>query len=107
MDLKVGQIWEFDNRSEEKSFLIILKLETRKGQDIVHIAISGVAGHLPVQRDFVEKSLLELVSENNPLPAYEEGYDMWNTEFERGKAGVFAMTVKEIVKFLKDVMSQR
>ncbi len=103
MNLKEGQIWQYENDGASNAYLTILKIEERGGQKIIHISIDGVASHLPVEMEFLENSLIELVSSDNPLPDFEEGYDLWNTEFEKGNAGIFSMPVKDIAAMLTDM----
>lgn len=61
-----------------------MKIESRKGQDIVHIAIDGIGTHFPVEKEVILREVTELISENNPLPDFEEGYKQWREAFDNG-----------------------
>ncbi len=113
MQLEAGQIWQYQTRTgEENSTVTILKLEERNGSQIAHICVSDVMvqgelkelTHLPFSRKSVEESLTKLVSSNNPLPEYQEGYEQWNFEFNKGQAGVFTDSIKNIVNNISDMI---
>ncbi len=104
MDLKAGQIWKYKSNDNSDAYLNILKIETRKNQEVIHISVNGVASHLPVQKKYLEMSLIELVSSDNSLPDFKDGYNIWNNEFKKGNAGIFTMPVKDIIVFLKDTV---
>ena len=118
---KVGQVWKYNTRiGEENSTITILKVEKyEKDGIVIHIYVSGlkvknphkptgqsdVIGHLPLSKDAVLKSITTLVSENNKLPDYKEGYNNWKEAFDNNKGGVFSITVQDAVKYVEEAMS--
>ena len=118
---KAGQVWKYNTRSgEENSTITILKVEKyEKDGIIVHIYVSGLKvknshkptgfsdeiGHLPLSKDAVLKSVTSLVSENNKLPDYKEGYNNWKEAFDNNKGGVFSITVHDAVEYVEEAMS--
>jgi hypothetical protein len=117
---KEGQVWKYNTRSgEENSTITILKVEKYdKDGIVIHIYVSGLKvknphkqsgqsdeiGHLPLSKEAILKSVTTLVSENNKLPDYEEGYENWKDAFDNNKGGVFSITVQEAVKYVEETM---
>lgn len=118
---KEGQIWKYNTRiGEENSTLTILKIEKyEKDGIVIHIYVNGLKvknphkptgisdeiGHLPLSKEAILKSVTTLVSENNKLPQYEEGYNSWKDAFDNNKGGIFSITVQEAVKYVEETMS--
>lgn len=118
---KVGQIWNYETRKgEENSKIEILKVEKYEKEGIViHIYVNGLkiqnpntpsgisedVGHLPFSKAAIEKSVTTLVSENNELPDFMEGYKNWKNAFDNNTGGVFSISVKEAVQYVEESMS--
>ncbi len=118
---KVGQIWNYETRKgEENSKIQILKVEKyEKDGIIIHIYVnelkvknpnrpSGFSddiGHLPLSKDALLKSVTTLVSENNELPDFMEGYNNWKDAFDNNTGGIFSITVKDVIQYVEEVMS--
>ncbi len=117
---KPGQEWKYETRvGEEKSTLKILKVENdEKLGIIVHVCIENVKiidstgkehneiGHLPYGKEALEKSVMELLNENGDLPDYQEGYQTWKESFDKGKAGIWTVEVKEAVSAMEQALNQ-
>ncbi|WP_420590206.1 hypothetical protein [Bacterioplanoides sp.] len=117
-----GQVWSYKTRAgEEKSTVLINKVETNeKLGNIYHISLNEVkvknphiAGgfsselpHFPVSEETLKKSLLKLVGNTTPNPDYIEGYHTWKSAFDAGEAGIFTISVAEIVGFIEDTIKQ-
>ena len=117
---KVGQIWDYQNRTgEEISKITILKVEKYYGKEIViHIYVNGLKiknelrsngvsddiGHLPMSKESLNKSVTKLISENNNLPDFKEGYENWKEAFDNKKGGIFTINVSEAVQFVEETM---
>lgn len=102
---KVGQIWKYNTRTvEENSTLTILKVEKYNSVGVViHIYVNGLKlknpqrpsglsddiGHLPLSKTSVLKSVSTLVSSDEKLPDFREGYNNWKEVFDSNKGGVF------------------
>ncbi|HEX8143891.1 MAG TPA: hypothetical protein VF553_14930 [Pyrinomonadaceae bacterium] len=117
---KVGQIWSYKTRpNEKKSSFIVLKVENHpKLGNIVHIALRDLklkkpngdfietAGHLPFAEEAINKSAVKLLKEKADLPDYEEGYGMWREAFDAGKAGIYTITIAEAVDVMETTLNQ-
>jgi hypothetical protein len=119
---KVGQQWSYSARpGEEKSFLIILKIDDdpRLGR-IIHIAMRGLkmknprspdgfsenVNHMPFLESAIEKSGLKLMKEKVALPDFEEGYKLWREAFDAKKAGAYSITVGEAVDVMETALNR-
>jgi hypothetical protein len=112
-DFAVGQVWSYQTRpGEEKSTVLIDKIETdAKLGSIFHISISSVhvrsklaasgiatiLPHCPVSKQSLEMSVTRLVGQAPPNPEFEAGYAEWRQAFDRGRAGIFTISIAEIV----------
>jgi hypothetical protein len=117
---KVGQVWSYKTRSnEKKSSFIVLKVEHHpKLGNIVHIALRDLklkkpngefietAGHLPFAEEWIDKSAIKLLKEKADVPKYEDGYGMWREAFDTGKAGVYTITIAEAVDVMEVTLNQ-
>jgi hypothetical protein len=118
----VGQIWEYQTRKgEEKSTLTIVAVESnKKSGTIVNIYVEGLKiknpnadegysdkiQHLPFSKEAIEKSVIRLIGTTKKLPDYKNGYNEWRTAFDKGKAGVFSITVKEAIDVMEKTLNQ-
>lgn len=121
-DYAAGQVWSYKTRpGEENSTVLINKVETdAKLGKIFHISVNGVkvknrhvAGgistelpHLPVSEKTLKKSLTKLIGTQAPNPNYIEGYKTWRAAFDAGNAGVFTISVSEIIGFVEKTMNE-
>jgi hypothetical protein len=118
-----GQVWTYHTRpGEEESRLTVVKVEPHdKVGTIVHIRVDGVAQknphapggvsrvihHMPFAAEAIDKSVIELAASDRPVPAsFEEGYRLWKEAFDKGKAGVFTVTVAESITFCEEVLNR-
>ncbi len=121
-EFKEGQVWSYHTRpNEQGSTLLINRVESHaKLGAIFHISVSGVKvknrrapggitndlPHFPVSRKTLEDSVVKLVGTSAPNPAYREGYATWKQAFEAGNAGIFTISVAEIVGFIEKAVNQ-
>ena len=121
-EFKEGQVWSYRTRpNEQGSTLLINKVESdAKLGSIFHISVSGVKvknrrapgsvtqelPHFPVSKKTLEDSVIKLVGSSAPNPAYREGYATWKQAFDAGKAGIFTISVAEIVGFIEKTVNQ-
>jgi len=115
-----GQVWSYRTRpGEEGSRLTVVKVEPHeKLGTIVHVRVEGVSQkmltvpggvctvirHMPFAEEAVQQSVVELLDDDGPVDAsFEEGYGIWKEAFDKGKAGVFTITVAETITFCEGV----
>ena len=118
-----GQVWSYKTRpGEEESTVLINKVESHeKLGKIFHISVSGVkvknphiAGgfssdlpHFPVSEETLKKSLTKLAGKSKPNPEYLEGYNTWKEAFDAGQAGIFTISVSEIIGFVEVTINKQ
>ena len=118
-----GQVWTYRTRpGEEASRLTILKVEPYgKTGNAVHVRINGVKinnpqvvggvsteiGHLPFAEAVIDKCVVKLESSGAAVSHRLEGYDTWKEQADKGKAGVFTVTVVEAIGIVEKAMSQQ
>lgn len=117
---KVGKEWNYKTRKgEENSTLKILKIEEYPEYGkIIHISISqlkmenpnskeGFAeqlSHIPISKQELDKSITTLKNEKSSLPNYLDGYNYWKREFDKNQAGVFSISVSEIISSMEKLL---
>lgn len=113
--LEVGDIWSYHTRpGESASTLTILKIEQYPdlGQ-VVHIRIDGIhlvnplkgnqisaIPHLPFRASAVQQSVTQRVGHAEQIADFSEGYTVWKTAYEAGKAGAFKTSVAQTLNDL-------
>jgi len=114
----VGQEWNYKTRpGEEKSTLKILKIEEypQTGK-VIHISIGGFQirsaastevlahefTHIPISEKALNESVTELKNEKVALPKFMEGYTYWKKEFDKGQAGIFSISVAQIMSQMEE-----
>jgi len=121
-DYAAGQVWTYHVKpGDEGSTLQINKVEQDpKLGPIFHISVFGlrisnprVAGgiltelpHLPVSKETLDKSVESLSHTAIRPVAFEEGYAHLKREFDAGRAGIYTMSVAEIVTLAEQTMSK-
>jgi hypothetical protein len=120
-DFASGQVWAYKTREADPgSTLLIDKVEDdpRHGE-IFHVSVYDVhvrnpraAGgvitslpHFPVSRKTLESSCTKLVGRRDPDPAYLAGHGVWRKAFDEGNAGVFAISVADIVAGIEQTLN--
>lgn len=117
-----GQVWEYSTRpSERGSTLLINKVESDPKLGLIfHVSVravkvknsrapSGVSTdlpHFPVSAQTLEASVTRLLRTESPNPECREGYETWRSAFEKGEAGIFTISVAEIVEFVEKAINQ-
>jgi hypothetical protein len=111
-DFRPGQVWTFHlDSGEPAATLTVLKVETlEKVGEVVHISVSAVRvpggvtsiGHLPMSRDALDRSVLELVR-TEKKPADLGGYESWKS----AKGGVFTTSVSEAMSFVRQAIERQ
>ena len=115
----VGQEWNYKTRPTEKSSILkILKIEDYpETGKIIHISISGLKmknpssptgfaeyiSHLPISEEALDKSVTSLKNKTGKKPDSLEmdGYSYWKKDFDKGNAGIFTMSVSEVINSME------
>jgi hypothetical protein len=116
-----GQVWIYHTRSgEEGSTLQINRIDhDPKLGPIFHISVFDVRvknphaadgfatdlPHFPVSRETLDKSVISLARSPMQTVAYQEGYLEWKRAFDAGQAGIFTISVAEIVASIERAIS--
>jgi hypothetical protein len=117
-----GQVWSYHTRpGEEDSRLTVVKVEPNERLGtLVHVRLDGVAQknphapdgvsrvvhHMPFAEAAIERSVVELLDSGPTPTSWEEGYRLWREAFDKGKAGVFTITVAESVSFCEEALAR-
>lgn len=118
-----GQVWTYKNRAgEDGSTVLINKVESHpKLGKIFHVSIFGVnvknskiAGgistdlpHFPVSEETLNRSVVKLIGKKEPNPEYLNGYNVWKEAFDNGEAGIFTITLAEIVGVIEESINPK
>jgi len=120
----VGQVWSYQTRDQEsgsKLYISQVDEETPIGP-VYHIHLDGLSiqnphtadgvqatfPHAPVSAETLDASVTELIEmRETDLPDVSEGYQMWREAFDKGEAGVFTISVREIIQFIEDAVNGR
>ena len=118
----VGQVWSYQSRDHEldsKLYISQVDEEMPIGP-VYHIYLDGLSiqnphtadgvqttfPHAPVSAETLDASVTELLqTRETDLPDVSEGYQMWRDAFDKGEAGVFTISVREIVQFIEDAVN--
>jgi len=122
-DFSEGQVWSYKTRpGEEQSTLLINKVESHpKLGKIFHISVTNVKvknprlvggvtselPHFPVSQTTLEKSVTKVLRKSKPNAEYLEGYKEWKRAFDEGKAGIFTITVAEIIDGVETAINKQ
>jgi len=122
-DFAEGQLWAYKTRAgEDKSTILINKIEAHeKLGKIFHISVDGVRvrnprvkggvtadlPHFPVSEETLKKSVTKLIGKRAPNPDYEPGYQTWKEAFDVGQAGIFTISVAEIVTVVEVAVNKQ
>jgi hypothetical protein len=104
----VGQRWQYQTASGQPSpILTIAKIDDSPDGRIIHISILDTGhciarsvSHLPIAEKALRDSVTNLVSVDEPYLGFQEGYDQWKEAFDQGVAGVFTISVDDVLESL-------
>jgi hypothetical protein len=115
-----GQVRKYRTRpAETGSRATILRIDSAPPTGyIVHVALDGLAirspqnrdgvaktiSHLPFSEAAIDGSLTELDREG-PVPDFREGYQTWRDAFDQHKAGVWTVSVAEVVTAMESILT--
>jgi len=102
MNFEVGQLWTCKAPDNEKLHnLLVVSAEELDEQKIVGIAVvdseMGDSPFMPFSQQAIEDSVLDLVQSNIDIADFVEGYEYWKELFIEGEAGVYNLSVDEVL----------
>ena len=116
----MGQKWHYRTRpGEEGSYLTVLKVEHSETLGVVvHVRIEGLRienpfhpegvsdtiGHMPMAESALDESVTVLESDSLPLADEDDGYQGWRSAFDAGEAGIWSVTVAEVVDSIAETV---
>ncbi|QDE38404.1 hypothetical protein FIV34_03910 [Luteibacter pinisoli] len=116
-----GQAWTYRTRpGEEDSRVVIRKMDIEpEDGEVFHVSILGVKlrnhkvpgglqpamHHAAVLRATLEKSLLEHVGDGDAGEQWKDGYAVWRQAYDNGDAGVFDLSVADILGYIEMVVA--
>lgn len=103
-----GQVWLYQTRPNEKfSTLTILRVEEAGEKRIVHIRVDHILlsnckggpepeqlAHMPFDKGAIDRSVVKSLLVGR-VPDYQAGYSEWRAGWDKGRAGVYTITVAE------------
>lgn len=116
--LERGQVWTFKDAPLEETRVIIGDIEPFHDDVAVSVSITGMprvqfangqtlngtADHVPFSEAALRASLEELVAEDQPmLDGYADGYATWKEAVETGRAGIFTISLAEVVTMFAQI----
>jgi hypothetical protein len=63
--------------------------------------------HLPVSKKTLELSCTKLVGRADPNPMYLPGYRMWRQAFDAGHAGIYTISIAEILDLTEKMLQKQ
>ncbi|MDR2852587.1 MAG: hypothetical protein LBV61_05985 [Burkholderiaceae bacterium] len=116
------QVWQYKTRpGESDSRLYIIKAESwPNGERIFHIyvdklkiknpmladGVQTVVPHAPVSEQTLKLSVTRFQKKTDVLPDIAEGYSAWKEQYDQGGAGVFTISVSEIINIIEGAVTQ-
>lgn len=121
-NFEAGQVWQYKTRpGESDSRLYIVKVESwPNGERIFHVyadklkiknrmlagGVQTELPHAPVSEQTLKLSVTRLQRKTSALPDIAEGYGAWKEQYDQGGAGVFTISVSEIITLIEGVVTQ-
>ncbi|MDR2874864.1 MAG: hypothetical protein LBV44_02905 [Methylobacillus sp.] len=118
---KQGQAWSYETRPGEKNSTVLINLVESHPElgEIFHISMRDVRvknpqapsgmttdlSHFPVSLQTLQESCTALRGEEAPNPGFREGYAIWKAEFDEDRAGIFTISIAEIVGFIEKAIN--
>lgn len=120
IDFQPGQVWRVKSRPQDKDphvAVLAVHFDLQLGT-IVSIAMTGVhirnafvdggvqtqLPHAPISAESLAAAVSELVAENGPTaehPGFAGAYQEWQRPFEKGEAGVFTISLSDILDLIE------
>ena len=105
-----GQVWIIESGTYKGVEVVIANVEDHRLQkEVIHIMVLGPIqnsdglvssgmSHFPFSKEGLQKSGLKFVRKDTGVSDdWCEGYAIWNEAASKGKAGIFSVTVSEVI----------
>jgi hypothetical protein len=114
-----GQVWTYKDAPRPDSRAIVGKVENIAGAGwVVSVCLTNVylpnwqthepelnaISHAPMTAEAMDNSVIAQSGTGEPIEAFAEGYGEWRSFFDKHEAGVFSITVAEVVKFIGEAV---
>lgn len=109
-DFQSGQVWVIKTGAYKGVEVVIANVENHPLQkEVIHIMVLGPIqnpdglvtsgmSHFPFSKEGLQISNLKLARKDMDVPDdWREGYEIWNEAASEGKAGIFTITVSEVI----------
>jgi hypothetical protein len=120
-DYAEGQAWTYRTRPGEEASRVMIRrvdIEPEDGE-VFHVSILDVKlrnhkvpggsqpamHHAAVLRGTLDASLLQADGDADTDETWLNGYDVWRQAYDNGDAGVFDLTVAEILGYIEKVVA--
>jgi hypothetical protein len=115
-----GQVWQYETRPGEEDSTFVIGRVAYYSQIgcVVHISVRGlqitprggqgpameIISHVPIADKAVDRSIVSLVGREEQVPGFEQAYAEWKREFRAGRAGVFTLSVAEVIGVCQEAL---
>jgi hypothetical protein len=116
-----GQIWSYKDAPRSDSRAIVGRVENIAGTGwVVSVCVTNVylpnwqtrerelnaISHAPMTAEAMDISVIEQTGTGEPIDGFVEGYGEWRSLLDKGEAGVFTITVVDVVKFIGEAVAK-
>ena len=110
-NIRAGQLWKYDCRNSDKnSTVIILKVDNKTSKTIYHVFVNNVLInneltdilHIPLSREAIGNSLLELIENKVEIPEFIDSYYQWLSN----DGGVWDIPLKEVINLTEKTINE-
>lgn len=117
-DFVVGQVWSYETRQhEQKSKLIILKVDYFEDAVVVHIRLENlklldsdalhgirtIVPHMAILQTALQKSVVKLLDKNKRVPEFSKDYQSWREGDGIGSAWAWHYSVSKALNGLERI----
>jgi hypothetical protein len=114
-----GQVWTFRDAPLPDSRVIVGKVDnTERDGWVVSVCVGNVympdaatgerylthVSHTPMTAQALDASVIAQAGISTPLEGFDEAYRGWRDEYAKGEAGVFIISVAEIIGYFADAI---
>ena len=116
-----GQVWSYKDAPRPDSRAIVGKVENIAGTGwVVSVCVTNVylpnwqtrepelnaISHAPMTAEAMDSSVVAQTGTGEPIDGFAESYSEWRALFGKNEAGVFIITVADVVKFIGEAIAK-